>query len=194
MSGPCAQITTWQRYDVNGYTFHTKEKDKKSAAQNCGVRYQGVDASTGRKKPYYGQIEEIWELDYGGELRITVFRCQWVKPQSVTVDNYGLTTVNLKSIGYKDDPWVLATEVAQVAYYTHAEETNKHVVVSGKQRIVGADGIQSPEHYNNYDEPQIFTDFLNKIKVVENNIMKTNMNPWARPNGEKKSVNAPAAK
>lgn len=73
VSGPCAQITTWQRYDVNGYTFHTKEKDKKSAAQNCGVRYQGVDVSTGRKKQYYGQIEEIWELDYGGELRITIF-------------------------------------------------------------------------------------------------------------------------
>ena len=71
----------------------------------------------GQRRQYYGQVEEIWELDYGQNLRITVFRCQWVKPNAVVVDSYGLTTVDLKSIGYKDDPWVLATNVAQVAYY-----------------------------------------------------------------------------
>ena len=31
-SVPSTQITTWQGYDINGYRFHTKEKDKKSAA------------------------------------------------------------------------------------------------------------------------------------------------------------------
>ena len=30
-SGPSTQITTWKGYDINGYRFHTKEKDKKSA-------------------------------------------------------------------------------------------------------------------------------------------------------------------
>jgi hypothetical protein len=30
--GPSSQITTWQGYDVKGYRFHTKDKDKKSAA------------------------------------------------------------------------------------------------------------------------------------------------------------------
>jgi hypothetical protein len=68
VSGLSTQITTWQGYDVNGYRFHMKEKDKKSAAQNCGVRYDGIDESTGRRRPYYGQVEEIWEHDYGGEL------------------------------------------------------------------------------------------------------------------------------
>jgi hypothetical protein len=36
-SGPSTQITSWQGYDINGYMFHTKEKDKKSVAQNNGV-------------------------------------------------------------------------------------------------------------------------------------------------------------
>jgi hypothetical protein len=67
-TGPCSEITTWQGYDINGYRFHTKEKDKKSAAQNSGVRYEGIDESTGKTRTYFGQIEEIWELDYGGEL------------------------------------------------------------------------------------------------------------------------------
>jgi hypothetical protein len=39
-SSPSTQITTWQGYDINGYMFHKKEKDKKSAAQNSGVRYE----------------------------------------------------------------------------------------------------------------------------------------------------------
>jgi hypothetical protein len=39
-----------------------------------------------------------------------------------------------------------------VAYYINGEDTKRHVVVSGKQRIAGADGVQSPEQYNNYEE------------------------------------------
>ena len=53
------QITLWQGYNNNGYRFHTKEKDKKSAAQNSGVRYEGIDESTRQTKTYFGQIEEI---------------------------------------------------------------------------------------------------------------------------------------
>jgi hypothetical protein len=45
------------------------------------------------------------------------------------------------TMGYKDDQWVLATEVMQVAYYVMAEDNRRHVVVLGKQRIVGADGV-----------------------------------------------------
>ena len=66
--GPSSQITTWQGYDVQGYRFHTKDKDKKSSAQNCGVRYEGEEESTGQRRQYYGQVEEIWELDYGQNL------------------------------------------------------------------------------------------------------------------------------
>ena len=59
MFGPSNQITTWQGYDINGYRFHTKEKDKKSAAQNNSVRYEGIDESTGQWRQYYGLVEEI---------------------------------------------------------------------------------------------------------------------------------------
>jgi len=41
-----------------------------------------------------------------------MFQCQWVKPNAVVVDEYGLTTVELESVGYKDDEWVLANRVA----------------------------------------------------------------------------------
>jgi hypothetical protein len=35
--GLSTQITTWQGYDINGYRFHIKDKDKKSTTQNSGV-------------------------------------------------------------------------------------------------------------------------------------------------------------
>jgi hypothetical protein len=55
--------------------FHTKEKNKKSAAQNNSARYEGIDESTGQRRQYYGVVEDIWELDYNSNLQITVFRC-----------------------------------------------------------------------------------------------------------------------
>ena len=73
--GPSSQITSWQGYDINGYRFHTKEKDKKSTTQNSGVRYEGINEATRDTKAYFGQIEQIWELDYGGELQIPIFQC-----------------------------------------------------------------------------------------------------------------------
>ena len=48
------------------------------------------------------------------------------------MDDYGLTTVELQSVGYKDDQWVLATELAQVAYYVMPEDNRRHKVVLGK--------------------------------------------------------------
>jgi hypothetical protein len=81
---------------------------------------------------YYGYIQNIWELDYGFRIQIPVFRCQWIKHlNGVNVDNYGLTLVDLKKLGHKDDPWVLADRVAQV-FYVLDPETGKHIVVSEK--------------------------------------------------------------
>ena len=187
-SGPSTQITTWQGYDINGYRFHTKEKDKKSTTQNSGVRHEGIDDSTGLTRTYFGQIKDIWELDYGGELQLAVFRCQWVKPKGVLVDEYGLTNVELQSVGYKDDQWVLASRCAQVAYFLKPKDSKKHVVVSGKQRIVGADGVQSPEEYNNYAELSLFTDHPRKIKFIEAHCNKSKIMPWFHPDGERKTV------
>ena len=110
--GPSCQITTWQMYDINGFTFYVNSKDKKSAAQNSGVRCVALDEN-GEYTTYYGFVHEIWELDYGVNFQIPVFRCQWVEGQrGVSLDNYRLRIVDLSKVGYKDDPWVLGNCVA----------------------------------------------------------------------------------
>jgi hypothetical protein len=51
--------------------------------------------------------------------------------------------MNLKSTGYKDDQWVLATNVMQVAYYIYPEDTKRHVVVSGSNRSLELMGYRA---------------------------------------------------
>jgi hypothetical protein len=76
----------------------------------------------------------------------------------------------------------------QGAYYAKARDSKRHVVVLGKQRIMGVDGVQSPEEYNHYVEFSLFTDHPHKIKLVENHVIKTGMKPWFRSDGQKNSV------
>jgi hypothetical protein len=130
-SRPSSCVTSWQAYDINGYTYCTKEKDRRSVAQNSDIRIEPFDPFW-VKIMYYRYIHDIWELDYDARLQISVFKCEWVKhPNGVSVDNYGLTLVDLINLGHKDDPWVLVDRVTQV-FYVLDPETEKHVVVFGK--------------------------------------------------------------
>jgi hypothetical protein len=82
-------------------------------SQNSGVRIEALDERTGQSTTYFGVIDDIWEVYYGSNIQILVFQCHWVKhPKGVEVDGYGLMIVDLNNVGYKDDPWVLASQVA----------------------------------------------------------------------------------
>ncbi|KAK1663167.1 hypothetical protein QYE76_051326 [Lolium multiflorum] len=87
-------------YEINGNTFYTFAQDKKSTNQNSGVRFDAEDGN-GNKVTYYGYIEEIWELDYGPNFKVPLFRCKWFNlKDGVQVDpQYGMTTVDFKNLG-----------------------------------------------------------------------------------------------
>ena len=53
------------------------------------------------------------------------------------------------------------------------------MVAFEKQHIIGVDGLDDVEAYNNYDEMLLFTDFSKKISVVEKNLSKDIL-PWER--------------
>ena len=61
------------------------------------------------------------------------------------MDGYGFTIVDLNNIGYKDDPWVLASQGAQVLYVADLVKKTKYVVVPGKQDIIRVEGIDDVE-------------------------------------------------
>jgi len=91
-------VVAYQAYDINGYTFYTVRQDEKSSYQNSGVRVDAYDAK-GELRPYYGQINEIWELDYG-VFKVALSHCSWVNEKGVVKDKYRFTSVDLKSSGY----------------------------------------------------------------------------------------------
>jgi hypothetical protein len=194
---PSSTITTFQGYEINGNTFYTIAQDKKSTNQNSGVRF---DAATenGQKVTYYGYIEEIWELDYGPSFRVPLFRCKWFKLTGggVKVDQqYGMTMVDFNNLGYLDEPFVLAKDVAQVFYVkdmsskprkrkdkktisTSCDDPKRHIVLSGKRNIVGVeDKTDMLEDYNMFAE-------IPPFKVNTDPSIKLNDEdaPWIRHN------------
>jgi hypothetical protein len=120
--------------------------------------------SNGSKSQIFGQPRSLFLFFFGVTV---VFRCQWVKhPNDVNVDNYGLTMVDLENVGHQDDPWVIADRVAHV-FYVLNPETGKHVVVSGKQKIVGVQNVKDNDEFiNQFEEMSLFTNPMN-IKRIE---------------------------
>ena len=135
---------------------------KKSTNQNSDVHMDATD-SNGKKETYYGYIEEIWKLDYGPNFKVPLFRSQWVKLTGVTKDQYGMTIVNVNNLGYRDAPFVLVQDVAQVFYVKdmsskpnkeinkQTDEPKRHIVLSGKRNIIGVEDMTDlSEDYNNF--------------------------------------------
>jgi hypothetical protein len=99
--GPIFIIVTYQGYDMNGYSFHTEQQDKKSMYQSSGVRMDAYDATGQDKNMYYCQIQEIWEPNFHG-FKISLFRCNWVDATRGDVqDKYTFICFDLNHQGYK---------------------------------------------------------------------------------------------
>ena len=99
VDGPKRNAITWQGYDINKYSFYTKSQDDKSTMQNNGVslRVESQHFTTVHddkpcvaSMPYFGVIEEIWEVNYV-KFSVCVFKCKWVDSNiSVRTDDFGL--------------------------------------------------------------------------------------------------------
>nr|ABA95952.1 transposon protein, putative, CACTA, En/Spm sub-class [Oryza sativa Japonica Group] len=175
--GPSGSIATFQGYEINGYTFYTRAQDMKSRNQNSAVRIDamGHDGMTGT---YYGAIEDIWELDYG-PLKVPLFRYQWVRLTGggVTIDDSGMTTVDVNKVGYSDEPFVLANDVTQVFYVKDmsskgkkgkvTDEPKRHVVLPGKRKIVGVED-KTDEDYDQFDGQPPFTVTIDPSILLSN--------------------------
>ncbi len=64
----------------------------------------------------------------------------------------------------------------------------KHIVISGKQRILGVGDVEDVEAYNQYENMTLFMDFRNYIKLVEETISES-PKPYMRNKGVRKNVN-----
>lgn len=126
--GPGRLVSFYKGYIVNGYRFHTTDRDSRRNTQNSGV-FVNADthsfAGAKDKRPvtgsveYYGVLNDIVELHYLGSNRVVLFKCDWWDVYSrdgIKKDEWGYTSVNvLRKLG-TNEPFILSTQAKQAFY------------------------------------------------------------------------------
>jgi len=107
--GPKRNVITWKGYGINKYSFYTKAQDDKITMQNSGVSLRVVsqhfasvhdDNPHLASIPYFGTIDEIWELNYV-KFTVCVLKCKWVDSNiSIRTNDLGFTLVDMKKPVY----------------------------------------------------------------------------------------------
>ncbi|GJZ50345.1 hypothetical protein Tco_0604535 [Tanacetum coccineum] len=124
------RVLQYQGYDINGYTFYTKQQDDKSTVKNSGVTLIATMKDSSRmtiaKNSYYGVVEDIWELDYTSFV-IPLLKCKWVN--------------NTR-----------AKQATQVFYIEDPKDKRWPIILQSKQSIVGVDDVVDEDEYNKFDE------------------------------------------
>ena len=83
-------------------------------------------------------------------------------------DRYGFTTVDLQQVGYRDEPFVVTSQVSQVFYVRDTRNKKREVVLLGKKRVVRLENLVNEEEFNQSNEvPPLDTSILPMILVNE---------------------------
>jgi hypothetical protein len=108
-------------------------------------------------------------------------------PHGIEVDEYWFTIVDLRNVGHKDEPWVLASTIGQVFYILDPKDEKKYIVVPSKQRVVRVDNVEDEEEYNQFNEVPFFVD-TTRINIAKTKISYSNVIPYECTDGEGKVV------
>ncbi|XP_056688120.1 uncharacterized protein [Spinacia oleracea] len=103
-------------YIINGYKFLSTDRDCRLLTQNSGVMVEADGVA------YYGKVMDIYELNYYGDYKVVLFRCDWVDIRRGvrTYPNSGVC-VNFSKLMHtgrllQDDPFVFSSQAKQVFY------------------------------------------------------------------------------
>ncbi|KAL0333147.1 UNVERIFIED_CONTAM: hypothetical protein Scaly_2216200 [Sesamum calycinum] len=113
-NGPDTRVKHYTGCNVNGFRFHTKDRENNKKTQNSGVVVEGEH----NKKiiDFYGVVKDIIEVDYlQGAKRVLIFKCDWWNlndRSGIQMDrNSNITSVNVSKTWYDDQPFVLAYQM-----------------------------------------------------------------------------------
>lgn len=148
--GPSDTVVTYKGCIVNGFRFHTREREHNLKTRNSGVTVifkssccsttSSNDHLTEGDENYYGGWKQILRLNYSGMLRIVLFKCDWVDAKKgCMTDEYGFTLVNFSHLSHTgvnigDDPIILASQASKVFYIKDHNREGWHVVKRLKVR------------------------------------------------------------
>jgi hypothetical protein len=83
-------------------------------------------------------------------------------------DMYGFTIVDLQQVGYRDEPFVVTSQVSQVFYVRDTRNKKRQGVLLGKKRVVGLENPVDEEEFSQSNEvPPLDTSILPIILASE---------------------------
>lgn len=149
--GPDNRVTRYNACNVNGYRFHTIDREKDRKTQNSGVVVKGEhDRKTIQ---FYGVVTDIIEVEYlFGPNKVLVFKCDWWNvgsSQGIVVDKeWNTTSINHTRTWYLDQPFVLASQAEQVFYLKDMKLGGRWHIV---EKVTPRGSYDVPEVNNNND-------------------------------------------
>ncbi|XP_042383728.1 uncharacterized protein LOC121975883 [Zingiber officinale] len=142
--GPNVIGIQYHKFVSNGFRFHTKEVERKRKTQNCGVTVRATTSSYSSIKDhnpvlseldYYGILQNVIELDYGGGRKVALFECEWVsKGKRLKLDEDGFMLANFKDVRRHNEPYILASQAMQVFYVEDPNDCDWHVIITTDAR------------------------------------------------------------
>jgi hypothetical protein len=113
------RVMTCEKYDVNGYRFHTKEHQ--NSPHDPKTINTGVFTEAGNKVEYFGRVGKIYELSFRlgrEELSLVVFKCRWFDPDKGLrhTPSIGLVEVKPSTVYAGADLFIVANQATQVYY------------------------------------------------------------------------------
>lgn len=133
--GPLRSVRRCSGYIVNGFRFHTIDRQETRQTQNSGVMVRGDDESS---KKYYGVLKDVYELQYPGGRGVFVFKCDWYDVQhqgrGYKIDEYGITSLSKDLSLATNEPFVLESQVEQVFYVPEPRDKRWVAVIKTEPR------------------------------------------------------------
>lgn len=146
--GPLRTVRRYSGYIVNGFRFHTIDRQDNLKTQNSGVMVRGDDVS---QKKYYGVLKDVYELQYPGRNHVIVFKCGWYDVQhqgrGYKRDEFGITSLCADQSLNTQEPFVLESQVVQVFYVREPRDTRWVTVIETEPRdLYNIPEINTDEH------------------------------------------------
>ncbi|KAD4585795.1 hypothetical protein E3N88_23396 [Mikania micrantha] len=134
---------------VNGVRFVVHNRDVRRTTQNSGVVTIGED-----KTPFYGQLEEIIEMNYLHGYSVVLFRCKWFNTSGKRlIKKNNITVIDVSREWFVNEQYILATQAKQVFYLQDPSRT------TGNWRVV-----EDVHHRKLWDHPSMSV--VNEIDIL----------------------------
>lgn len=167
--GPMRSAIKYEGYITNGFSFHTKKRQRNRKTQNSSVVVKG-DSESG-EKDFYGVLEEVIILEYDTLVnrtspRIALFKCRWFdvfnEGRGIKRDKFGCTFVNVSRRLQTNEPFALASQIEQVFYTaTHNQQPWRLVIKTSPQNY-----FDFPNDDGNDTNESLWIDAPNEVANV----------------------------